>query len=57
MEDIVKFYQCESCQASYRISHSLGGRSYEVTGCPFCGSDDFYTDSIEELVEYHDEEE
>jgi DNA-directed RNA polymerase subunit RPC12/RpoP len=57
MEDIVRFYQCESCQASYRISHSLAGQSYEVNQCPFCGSNDFYTDSVEELVEYHDEEE
>jgi hypothetical protein len=34
-----KQYQCDSCDAEFKIKHALDDHYYEVMFCPFCGSD------------------
>lgn len=45
-------YQCDSCDAEFKIKHSLDEAYYEVNFCPFCGGqieedDDEETDDYE----------
>ncbi len=32
-------YQCDHCDAEFKLKHSLDERYYEVNFCPFCGGD------------------
>lgn len=32
-------YQCDHCEAKFKIKHSLDENYYEVNFCPFCGGD------------------
>ena len=34
-----KQYQCENCEAEFKIKHSLDEKYYEVNYCPFCGGE------------------
>lgn len=34
-----KQYQCDSCEAEFKVRHSLDETYYEVMFCPFCGGD------------------
>ena len=42
---------CESCDAEFKISHSMVNRLYNIKHCPFCG-DDLDEDNEDELEEY-----
>lgn len=33
-----KKYECETCDADFKISHTLDESYYEVNFCPFCGA-------------------
>jgi len=35
----MKLIVCESCEAEFKIRHSLNERYYSVSFCPFCGED------------------
>ena len=35
----MKLIVCESCEAEFRIRHSLDERYYCISLCPFCGED------------------
>jgi len=46
----VKLIVCVSCEAEFRIKHSLNDRHYHIMHCPFCDSeldDPDYIDEIE----------
>lgn len=30
-------FQCDSCDAEFKIKHNLDDAYYEVNFCPFCG--------------------
>lgn len=34
-----KQYHCDSCDAEFKIKHSMDGDAYEVYYCPFCGGE------------------
>ena len=35
----MKLIVCESCEAEFRIKHSLDNRYYKEIYCPFCGEE------------------
>jgi Zn finger protein HypA/HybF involved in hydrogenase expression len=39
MEDVSLTVQCNSCEASYKVVHSLERNSYVARYCPFCGDE------------------
>ncbi len=48
MEDLLSIFQCESCEATYKISHSMETSNYKIRYCPFCATDNFDEDEIYE---------
>lgn len=32
-------YNCEHCDAEFKLKHTLDEHFYEVSFCPFCGGD------------------
>lgn len=46
-----KQYQCDNCDAEFKIKHSLEEAYYEVNFCPFCGAG-IEEDDDEEDTEY-----
>ena len=54
----MKIIVCESCEAEFRLAHSLDERLYKVTFCPFCGTqtNEDLEDDMEELGYDSDEE-
>jgi Zn finger protein HypA/HybF involved in hydrogenase expression len=46
MEDLNSYYLCDSCDASFKISHSLDPVIYTINHCPFCSSDNLEVDEI-----------
>jgi len=32
-----KSYQCDNCDADFKVKHNLDEKYYEVNFCPFCG--------------------
>ncbi len=51
----MKLIVCESCEAEFRIKHSLNDRHYHIMYCPFCGNHIDDPDYIDE-VEWEDED-
>ena len=52
----MKLIVCESCEAEFKIKHSLNERYYQLSYCPFCGEslDEELEDDIEDM-EWDDE--
>ena len=46
---------CESCEAEFKIRHSLDEGYYKISFCPFCGED--LDNELEDEIEWEDEEE
>jgi len=51
----VKLIVCESCEAEFRIKHSLDERYYKISFCPFCAEP--LDDEFEDEIEWEDEDE
>lgn len=34
-----KSYQCDNCDAEFKLKHNLDEHYYEVNFCPFCGGE------------------
>lgn len=34
-----KTFQCDNCDAEFKIKHNLDEHYYEVNFCPFCGGE------------------
>jgi len=49
----MKLIVCESCEAEFRIKHSLDDRYYKETYCPFCGEE--LQEELEDEIEDYDE--
>ena len=50
----MKLIVCESCEAEFRIKHSLDERLYNIAFCPFCAEP--LNDEYEDEIEWEDEE-
>ena len=48
-----KLIVCESCEAEFRIKHSLDERYYKEIYCPFCGEE--LQEELEDELEDFDE--
>ena len=46
----MKLVVCESCDAEFKINHTMESRLYNIEYCPFCGEENQESD-------YYDEEE
>ena len=46
---------CESCEAEFKIKHTMDDRLYSVKYCPFCGADLNYEWDDDEEEEFDDE--
>ena len=49
----MKLIVCESCEAEFRITHSLDENYYKEAYCPFCGEK--LTEEMEHEIEEYDE--
>ena len=54
----MKLVVCESCEAEFRIKHSMDERLYNIVYCPFCGEElpqdeDESLDLFEDYDEYY----
>ena len=49
----MKLIVCESCEAEFRITHSLDENYYKERYCPFCGEE--LTEEMEDELEDYDE--
>ena len=49
----MKLIVCESCEAEFRIAHSLDENYYKETFCPFCGEE--LAEEMEDELEDYDE--
>jgi DNA-directed RNA polymerase subunit RPC12/RpoP len=49
----MKLIVCESCEAEFRIKHSLDDRYYKEIYCPFCGEE--LQEELEDELEDFDE--
>ena len=45
---------CESCEAEFKIRHTMDDRLYNIKYCPFCG-DDIEEENEDILEEWEDE--
>ena len=50
----MKLIVCESCEAEFRIKHSLDERYYRIAFCPFCVEP--LDDEFEDEIEWEDED-
>jgi Zn finger protein HypA/HybF involved in hydrogenase expression len=39
MEDVSLTVLCTSCEASFKIIHSMNDNAYSIRYCPFCGEE------------------
>ena len=50
----MKIIVCVSCEAEFRIKHTMDEGYYEISFCPFCGED--LEDDYEDDIEWGDDE-
>ena len=50
----MKLVVCESCEAEFKIKHTMDDRLYNIKYCPFCG-DDIEEENEDVLEEWEDE--
>ena len=51
----MKLIVCVSCEAEYRIRHSMDEHYYKLTYCPFCG-EPIVDEDLEDVIEWEDDE-
>ena len=51
----MKLIVCESCEAEFKIKHSLNERYYQLSYCPFCG-EPIVGEELEDEIEWEDED-
>ena len=53
----MKLVVCESCEAEFKIKHTMDDRLYNIKYCPFCGSElnNELEDELEDYGEEYDE--
>ena len=49
----MKLFVCESCEAEFRLKHTMDDSYYKVSYCPFCGEK--LTEEMEDELEDFDE--
>ena len=50
----MKLVVCESCEAEFKIRHTMDDRLYNIKYCPFCG-DDIEEENEDILEDWEDE--
>ncbi len=50
----MKLIVCESCEAEFRLKHSMDENYYKIVCCPFCGEP--LHDELEDEVEWDEED-
>ena len=50
----MKLIVCESCEAEFKIRHSMDEGYYHLSFCPFCGED--LNEEFEDEIEWEDDE-
>ena len=50
----MKLIVCESCEAEFRIKHSMDDAYYAISCCPFCGEP--LNDEMEDDIEGEEDE-
>ena len=50
----MNLFVCESCEAEFRLKHSMDDNYYKVIYCSFCG--ETLHDELEDEVEWEDED-
>ena len=50
----MKLFVCESCEAEFRLKHTMDDSYYKVSYSPFCG--EHLHDELEDEVEWEDED-
>tara|TARA_B100000073_G_scaffold268567_1_gene228167 strand:+ start:815 stop:970 length:156 start_codon:yes stop_codon:yes gene_type:complete len=50
----MKLFVCESCEAEFRLKHTMDDSYYKVVHCPFCG--EHLHDELEDEVEWDEED-
>jgi rRNA maturation endonuclease Nob1 len=50
----MKLIVCESCEAEFKIKHSMDEGYYHLSFCPFCGED--LNEEFEDEIEWEDDE-
>ena len=50
----MKLFVCESCEAEFRLKHTMDDSYYKVVYCPFCGA--HLHDELEDEVEWDEED-
>ena len=51
----MKLIVCESCEAEFRIKHSLDENYYKERYCPFCGEEQEVVDELEEVEKRYED--
>ena len=49
----MKLIVCKSCEAEFRIKHSMDSKYYKITYCPFCNEnveDPEFVDEIDDIA-------
>ena len=49
----MKVIFCESCEAEFKIKHSLGKRYYHIAFCPFCAEP--LNEEFEDEIEWNED--
>ena len=50
----MKLIVCESCDAEFKLNHSMDKRLYNIVYCPFCGEE--LDNDMEDEVDYDEDE-
>ncbi len=50
----MKLIVCVSCEAEFRLKHSMDENYYRVTHCPFCGES--LEEEMEDEIEWEEDE-
>ena len=53
----MKLIVCDSCEAEFRMKHTMDERKYRVTYCPFCRGDIDDPDFEDEIDDWEEENE
>jgi hypothetical protein len=52
----MKLIVCDSCEAEFRMKHTMDERKYRVMYCPFCRNDIDDPDFEDEIIDWEEDE-
>jgi predicted RNA-binding Zn-ribbon protein involved in translation (DUF1610 family) len=51
----MKLIVCESCDAEFKINHSMNTTHYQISNCPFCG-EILNNPEMQDEIEWHEDD-